>query len=168
MTTTKALTVFKPRGHSKLNPAMIQALSAIVAKGNYYVTACNLVGIEESTLYDWIERGRKDELAGLSESESLYTCLNKSLKQADAANEQLMVGVIQDAATIKKEWLPAITFLERRHRERWGRPAPITQINEKREVTFRIVYEPSISAQVTQGEVVEGEAIELPSSIENE
>ncbi len=100
---------------------MIEALSTIIAKGNYYITACNMCGISEPAFYGWINRAEDDLERGLSEDESIFIRLVKSLKKAEAESEAAILDVVKDAAVTKREWLPAMTFLERRHPDRWGR-----------------------------------------------
>ena len=111
----------RPHGNLKLNDSMIEALSTVIAKGNYYITACKLCEISEPTFYGWINQAELDDANGLTEEESIYIRLVKSLKKAEAQAEASFLAVVEDSAQVKKEWLPAMTFLERRHPERWGR-----------------------------------------------
>lgn len=140
----------QPAKNSKLTPAMITGLSTAIANGNYAVTACQLVGLAENTFYEWLRIADADLANGLSETESMYISLKQSLKRAEAQSEAELVEVVKEAGVVKREWLPAMTFLERRHRERWGRPAPI-QINQHNE---------SKTLNITRVEVL------LPSRIE--
>lgn len=151
----------KPR---KLNNGMITALSEAIAKGNYAVTACQLCGIPESTLYNWLSQAQKDTELGV---ESPYTCLMESLKKAEAQAEAELVRVVRETATKKKEWLPAITFLERRHPDRWGRRDKTTvDINENKNITITRVTvikdygEGYKELERRSGELIEGEVIE--------
>jgi len=117
----------------KLDDAMVEALSDLVRKGNYYHDACALVEISEPCLYGWIKLGVKDEKDGLSKDESIYFRLVKSLQKARAEARAAFVAVIHEAATVKREWLPAITYLERTDPGNWGRkdrtPPPMLQDN---------------------------------------
>ena len=105
----------------KLNPSMIAALSEYIRKGNYACVACNLCGISEPAFYEWINLAQQDENNGLSEGESLYISLVKSIKKAEAEAEDLMVQTARNAAVQNKDGYLAITFNERRHPDRWGR-----------------------------------------------
>ena len=105
----------------KLDDTMIEALSTVIAEGNYYITACSICGISEPCFYGWLKIAEEDEQSGLTEDESRYIRLVKSLKKAEAEAEANFLSVVSEAATIKREWLPAMTFLERRHPDRWGR-----------------------------------------------
>ena len=145
----------------KLNDAMITALSDAVRKGNYQCVACSLCGISEGQFYEWLKLAVKDSEGGLTSDNSVYMRLSESIKRAEADAESRLVEVVRESAEVKREWLPAITMLERRHRERWGRPAPIqVQVNETKEVHITHV-EIAFSGASRPGEVVEGEAREL-------
>jgi len=108
----------KPR---KLKDSMIQALSDVISQGNYYITACAICGISEPCFYGWLNQAEKDTENGLTEEDSLYVRLVKTLKKAEAKAESDFLATVRSAAITKKEWLPAMTFLERRHPDRWGR-----------------------------------------------
>lgn len=151
------MTEKKPPIPRKLNDGMIEALSLAIAKGNYAVTACQLCGIDEKTLWNWLAYGTKDVEAGV---ESLYSKLILSLKRAEAESEREMVNIVREAATIKKEWLPAMTFLERRHPDRWGRKDRTkVDINEKRVIT--ITHVEVVLNQGDGKQIIEGESREL-------
>lgn len=102
----------------KLNNGMILALSLAIAKGNYAVTACGLCGIDVHSLMDWVHLGEQDVLLG---RENLYTQLVSSLKEAEAKAESEIVDVVRNSAKEDKNWIAGMTFLERRHPDRWGR-----------------------------------------------
>ncbi len=114
----------------KLNPGMIEALSLAIAKGNYAVTASRLCGIDEHTLMNWTNQGLADILAG---RENLYTQLVSALKEAEAQSETDMVELVRNTAVEKKDGYLGMTYLERRHPDRWGRRERKTiEINEHR------------------------------------
>ncbi len=145
----------------KLNPGMIQALSEVIAKGNYATVACQLCGISEDCFYSWLEQSREDQENGLTSENSLYLRLAESLKRAESQAEAELVNVVRESATVKKEWLPAMTFLERRHPDRWGRKDRTrVDINEKKSITITHV-EVVLNQGDSQAPVVEGESREL-------
>ncbi len=145
----------------KLNQGMITALSEVIAKGNYATVACQLCGISENCFYTWLEQALKDEENGLTSEDSLYVRLKESLKRAEAQAEAELVNVVRESATVKKEWLPAITFLERRHPDRWGRKDRTrVDINEKKSITITHV-EVVLNQGKDQPQVIEGESREL-------
>lgn len=150
----------------KITDAMITALSTAVSKGNYPETAAQLCGITRLTLENWLASAERDFIAGLNEDESIFIRLYLELKRAEAIAEDRMVQVVRESAEIKREWLPAITFLERRHRERWGRPAPI-QIQQGETKVINITH---VEVLLDEGgesrAVIEGESRELPGEKE--
>ena len=157
---------------TKLTPEMIEKLTTFVAEGNYYQTACYAVGIDESTFYKWLEHGRQDYESG---TESLSVELIKAIKRAEAIAEAERVTRIRQAGiggqvsrrvTRTKrdgteeteetfqlpQWLADITFLERRHPDRWGRKDRTrVDINETKEITITHV-EYRLPSQVIEGE----------------
>ena len=140
----------------KLNQGMIDALSLAISKGNYAVTACQLAGIAEPSLYDWINLAKEDQEAG---RESIYTSLVKSLKKAEAQAEAALVEVVREAGTVKREWLPAMTFLERRHPDRWGRKDRTrVDINETKTIKITRV-EVLLNPGQEQPAIIEGEVV---------
>ena len=158
MTSNNAqLTTTKSPIPRKLNQGMIDALELAFAKGNYAITACHLVGISENCFYTWLEQAKKDDEDGLTPDKSLYVRLSESLKRAEALAESRLVDVVREAAVKKKEWLPAMTFLERRHPDRWGRKdRSKIDITEKKSVT------------ITHVEIVLNQGDSVPPVIEGE
>ena len=106
---------------SKLDNGIITALSNALSAGNYLLTACHLCHIAPQTLYTWLKVADSDRTLGADASLSIYIRLQDAINEASAFNENQLVGVIKSAAIDQKNWLPAITFLERRHPDRWGR-----------------------------------------------
>lgn len=158
------MTITKRPIPRKLNDGMIEALSEAVSKGNYAIVACQLCGISEFAFYNWLNQASTDEENGLTEEESIYIRLAKSLKRAEAKAEAELVQVVRETATKKKEWLPAITFLERRHPDRWGRKdrTQVT-IDETRKITIT-----RVEVVMPPGQVIEGEVVDLlPAHDEN-
>jgi hypothetical protein len=67
----------------ELHPQKFKDLIEIVREGHFKVTACNAVGISETTLYEELQRN--PEFA-------------ESLRQAEAESERELISTIQDAA----------------------------------------------------------------------
>jgi len=136
---------------------MTTALSEVIAKGNYLTTACQLCGIHETTLNGWLHQADDDLKAGL---ETEFTRLFFALKEAEAKAESSLVDVVREAAEVKREWLPAMTFLERRHPDRWGRrDRTRVDINETKTVT--ITHVEVVLNEAGQVPVIEGGSWEL-------
>jgi transposase len=113
----------------KLNDAMIDAITLHISKGNYAVVACRIVGINESTLYDWLKKAEE-------RPNSIYAKLSKSIKVAESQRESKWVeDISNDDAWTSKAWL-----LERKHPERWGKKnaVDITSGGEKLKVVFEV------------------------------
>ncbi len=177
--TTETMT----RAIVKLNKPIISkqicdALTDLVAKGNYNITACQIVGITEPTFYGWLNKGEQDTEIGI---ETLYSYLFKSLKKAEAQSEAEMMERVRSAAQpgvkSKKtkispdgetveinetsgDWLAAATYLERRHPDRWGRrDRTRVDINETKTVT--ITHVEVVLNEAGQTPTIEGESREL-------
>jgi len=140
---------------------MIDALSLAISNGNYAVTACQLCDIDKNSFYDWIKLGEEDIA---NNYDSLYSSLVYSLKRAEAAAEDALVEVVREAGTVKREWLPAMTFLERRHPDRWGR-RDRRDININETKTINITR---VEIAMPRGELIEGETRELPEGKDDE
>ena len=118
---------------TKLTPELIKRICDCVSKGNYISTACKTVGIGESTYYDWLKRAEEGDTGIFGE-------FAKAAKQAEAQAEAELLATVREAATTDKNWLAAMTLLERRHPERWGRKdRSLIQIEEHKQVTITTV-----------------------------
>lgn len=134
----------RPRRLSaSIHSELVQAL----ADGNYISTACQYVGIGESTYYEWRERGQREverlDLEGLDgEAMALEACCGDSLEALDRCPELFDPGewafvvfkyqterarsraevdtlkLIRTAADTS--WRAAAWFLERTRPERYG------------------------------------------------
>ena len=134
---------------TKLTPELIQRICDFIHKGNYVSTACRAVGIHTSTYFNWVKRGEADTEADI---DSVYTLFMQALLKAEAEAEVELVKIVNDAAP--KNWIAAMTLLERRHPEKWGRKDRST-INVGHKVQFNVVH-------CKKRQVIESEAYELP------
>lgn len=145
---------------TKLTPKLIDQICQVVANGNYIQTACQIVNISKPTYYDWLKRGGEDQQTGI---ETVYSSFLNAIKKAEADSEAKMVEVIRQVATEKKEWLPAMTYLERRHPDRWGRKdRSKVDITERKAVTIT-----HVEVVLDKGDgttVVEGESREIKNA----
>jgi len=125
----------KPGQPTKCTPQLIEKISSFVAKGNYILTSCQLCGINSKSYYNWIAKA--EEAYEQGENDSIYLQFFYSIKRAEAKAESELVGIVRETAIDKKEWLPAMTFLERRHPDRWGRKdRNQVTIDERKTVTI--------------------------------
>lgn len=108
---------------TKLTSELQEQLVKYIEAGNYIKDACNMVGICESTYYNWIERGEKaleleEKEKKIPKSEKIYLEFLESIKKAKAKAVIRNVLIIQKAA--KKSWQAAAWWLERSHYKDWG------------------------------------------------
>jgi hypothetical protein len=180
-------TTVRPTGRPlKLNPKVIRTLMTYVANGNYYQTAAYAAGVSVDSLDSWLKQGAEDYKTG---RKGLFFGLFVAMKRAEAKSEAERVSRIRQAGiggqvsrrvTRTKrdgteeteetfqlpQWLADITFLERRHRERWGRPAPI-QVNVDQSKTVQISHVEVMLSEAGHNPVIEGESRELLEGEDN-
>lgn len=101
----------------KLTPELQDQICRLLAAGNYIETVCDLVGIHESTFYNWMKRGergwKQDQDAGFLE-------FFKAVKKARAQAEVMSLAHIRKAG-LDGQWQADAWFLERSFPDRWGR-----------------------------------------------
>lgn len=140
---------------TKLTPERQAKIVDLVRKGNYFITACQATGIGKSTFLNWLERGELEQNNG----GGIYSDFLLAVKKAEADAEAELASMIRETALEKREWLPGMTFLERRHPERWGRKDRSTiQIEEHKTITITTV---EVVKDYGQGRIIEGEAKEI-------
>lgn len=97
---------------SKLTDDVREAICESIRRGNYAKIAAEAADVSETTFYRWLEEG---EQAQRGKKREFW----ESVKKAEAEAEEKAVQVVQDA--MPHDWKAAMTYLERRHPERWGR-----------------------------------------------
>lgn len=141
---------------TKLTPELQTKICKYMRDGNYLTTACQAVGIDTVTFNSWLHRGEEEQKNG----GGMYYDFLIAIKNAEAEAEDELVKVIREAGVVKKEWLPAMTMLERRHRERWGRPAPVgITIDDHKEL--HITHVEYNLGTGDRPQIIEGEVREL-------
>ena len=104
---------------SKLTPEVRKRFLDAVAIGNYPEVAATLAGIHPATMYRWLMLGREAQTGA-------YREFYEATKQAEAQAENSAVAQVRRAATSDpRNWASAMTFLERRYRDRWSRPPQV-------------------------------------------
>ena len=100
---------------TKLTPERQKAICDDLRTGCYVETACVRAGIDESTFYRWLEKARSGRRP--------YSDFRDAVKKAEADAEVLLAGTVMRVALNPENpnWQAAMTMLERRHPERWGR-----------------------------------------------
>lgn len=101
-----------------LNPAVQEFVCQAIRAGTPPETAAVYAGIHRATYYRWMQRGQ--------DRPGAYRDFRDAVQKALADFEVRNVTIVQQAAT--KNWVAAMTLLERRFPERWGRRdrAPLT------------------------------------------
>lgn len=105
---------------TKLTPELLERVILAIRAGNYAKTACEMVGIGETTFYRWMEDGAKDD------AKPLFREFRESIKRAEAEAEVRSVALIRQAAD-GGTWQAAAWYLERKHGDRWGRNDKLRQ-----------------------------------------
>lgn len=91
----------------------VQKLLRLVAAGNYIETACAAAGFPKSTLHNWKRAATDGDLAAIA--------FVNALEKAEAIAEAEANGNVREAGKLPQFWAAAMTHLERRHPDRWGR-----------------------------------------------
>jgi hypothetical protein len=91
---------------------VFQFLNAI-HDGNYIETACELADISRETYRQWTKRAE--------DGEPPYVALIGAAKRASAIAEAMEVSKVRKAGADPRFWAASMTYLERRHPERWAR-----------------------------------------------
>jgi len=103
---------------TKLTKTLQKKICEGVLAGNYPVTAAKAAGISHQTYYNWMERGKSGE--------EPFDAFAEAVEHAEAVAEREMVEIVREAASTK-QWAAAMTWLERRHSDRWSRHDMIRQ-----------------------------------------
>ena len=91
----------------------VQQFLEAVGDGNYIETAAKLAGISKACLYNWITRGKTGE--------EPFAAFVDALEKAEARSEAQAVANVRQAGKLPQFWAAEMTYLERRHPEKWGR-----------------------------------------------
>ena len=173
---------------TKLTPQLQENICKYISKGNYFITACTAAGISNRAFYLWLERAKQEEDDGLENG--LYFQFMQAVKKAEAIAEAARVERIAQAGeggqvskrrittfrdgtqTIEEsfsigQWLADMTHLERRHPERWGRPAPVQPVIDASSRTVNIIVmdkeTKGLIARVKErtNKLIEGEVVHI-------
>ena len=97
---------------TKLTPERQQRIVNAIAAGNYFDVSCRYTGIDEAPAYLWMQRGRREQ-------QGIYFDFLNAVKEAEAQAEVSAVVAIKQA--FGTNWAAAMTWLERKFPDRWGR-----------------------------------------------
>ena len=113
MTNRKA----KTGRRSKLTPELQDKIVKVIRAGNYACVAAEFACIGETTFYRWLEQGEAEESGP-------YREFREAVKSAEREAEIRAVATVQ--GHMGKSWQAAMTFLERKFPQRWGRRLDVT------------------------------------------
>jgi len=122
MTAVKKKKVGRP---TSLTPERMNSIVAMLEAGGYIEDACEAVGIDPRTYYNWLSRGRDEEdrlAAGVepSENETPFLQFFQAVRKANA--EGIMGHVLNiDRAAKDGTWQASAWILERKQPHKWGR-----------------------------------------------
>ena len=105
---------------TKLNDKLQSEICKYIEAGSYIKVACQAVGIDEQTYYDWLQKAERDKKRKVV---SIYTQFAQSAKKAEAKAEVKNIAIIEKAAI--DTWQAAAWYLERKYRNRWGQRSEI-------------------------------------------
>ena len=97
---------------TKLTPELQETICDIISKGNSITTACQSVGIAETTFRVWKEKGDK-------EPDSVHGEFLQAMHKAESDAKQELLQYVKDAAP--HSWQASMTILERRWPNEFGR-----------------------------------------------
>ena len=97
---------------TKLTPEVQEKIVSAIRAGNYASVAAEYAGISESTFYSWLRRGREAKSGRFPE-------FLQAVKRAEKEAEVRAVAIIQKH--MDNNWQAAMTYLERKFPQRWGR-----------------------------------------------
>ncbi|MEN6515136.1 MAG: hypothetical protein ABFC87_01840, partial [Fervidobacterium sp.] len=107
-----------PKGaKGKLTKELIEKAADIIARGNYYKVAIDILGIDDKTWYNWLRQGEIDANKGIN---SLNFQFFQSIKKAEADAIDRNLSIIQKAA-MEGNWQASAWYLERKYPEQWGK-----------------------------------------------
>ena len=97
---------------SRLNAEMQEKIVSAIRAGNYAKVAAAYAGINVGTFYEWMQKGR-------TQKTGKYAEFHDAVKLAESQAEVRAVAMVQKS--MDNNWATAMTYLERKHPDRWGR-----------------------------------------------
>jgi len=104
---------------TKLTQERFDAIMDVIRRGGTQKTACEYVGIDQGTLYNWIKWGKAS-----NDPDNIYFKFFKSYKRVRAENEMFHLDVIHKAGQ-DGSWQASMTYLERTRPETYSRKLQI-------------------------------------------
>jgi len=95
------------------NADTVLAILSSLEDGNYLEIASELAGVSENIIRNWVKRGE--------DGEEPFDAFMRAVKRASAKAEAMEVGKVRTAGQDPRFWAASMTYLERRHPDRWAR-----------------------------------------------
>ena len=108
----------RARRPTKLNPEAAARALTVLRAGGHVDIAAQAAGVAERTWREWMARG---DPKGRRELDARFRAFRRSVAEAEAEGEARHIALIARAGATN--WQAAAWLLERRHPERWARPA---------------------------------------------
>jgi transposase-like protein len=122
-----------------LSERLLLRIVKAVTEGSYPIQAVVANGVARNTFYEWIQRARRDEAAGIEpgfeEGQSRYLALALALDEAEAVAEQKGLEALK--ATYLDDPKAVQFFMERRFPERW-RKRESTEVIKRTETSLTV------------------------------
>tara|TARA_R110000823_G_scaffold18273_4_gene57203 strand:+ start:1205 stop:1678 length:474 start_codon:yes stop_codon:yes gene_type:complete len=97
---------------TRLTKELGKIICDLVSRGNYPSSACEQVGVPNSTFFGWIKRGE-------ATNEEPYYSFAKALRMAESISESNAISEIVES----QDWRARAWYLERRFQDRWSQKA---------------------------------------------
>lgn len=129
---------------TKLTAAKAQAIVEHIENGNYPEVAAQAEGVDRSTYYRWMARGR--------DGDQPYSDFHDQVTEARARAETTAVGIVHTLAT--EDPRLALQWLERAHASRWApgvrRTVGVTYERVLDEIEREFADEPTVAVRVLE------------------
>lgn len=103
-----------------LDEEMCNELCKAKRNGLSNKACCDYVGIDETTLYDYLNKGKRDEENGLDEESSIYVKFSKQYKKTISELKAYHIGLIRNASE-DGSWQASAWYLERCFPKEFGK-----------------------------------------------
>lgn len=119
-------------------PELTEKFAGLIRAGNYFETACNYLGIDKKSAYNWIKWGEEGRDAHGSDPDA-YRRFFHAFVQAESEAEVGAVALLKQAGRAHRlpdnlldpdgkplpgvqygDWRATAEYLARRHRDRWS------------------------------------------------
>ena len=109
----------------KFQPAVVMRLLMAIREGSHYEPACAVAGVSYRQFREWMNKAEDED------ETSPYARVASAVKVAESEAELESVRYVRAASRDPRFWAAGMTFLERRHPDRWKRPdsAAAVQVN---------------------------------------